>query len=85
MQSGVVIQDDLIEYEFVFWFDDRNRTFVLDAYYKRERATRRHSFKAIEYWNRVDKRARNIEKPFVSSCVKQQALDNFVSSLKIEA
>ena len=71
--------------EFVFWFDERTRTFNLDNYYKQNRKTKRHDFKAVKIWSRLDKRHDTIkEKPDVPEHVKEKCLDVFMKSIKFE-
>ena len=76
--------DGLSEHEFVFWFDERDRTFKLDYYTYSERETRRHGFKAFKKWNRCDQRYNTTEKPEVTDFIRQKAREKFCESLKFE-
>ena len=80
----IVSSDGMSEHEFVFWFDERDRTFKLDLYYYKEKETRRHGFKVFKMWSRLDKRRDNTPKPEVTDFIRQKAKEVFCHSLKFE-
>lgn len=80
----ITSSDGMSEHEFIFWLDERDRTFKLDLYYYKEKETRRHCFKVIKKWNRLDQRSNNTKKPEVTDFIRQKAREAFCNSLKFE-
>lgn len=64
---------DLIREVYVFTsYDDRVH---LAEYRIQERATKRHKWRTVKCWYRLDKRASNIDKPTVPEALQQEALE----------
>lgn len=46
----------LAKLQWDFWFNDSQHRLVLDRWTASQRATRRHGFKAVAYWYRLERR-----------------------------
>ena len=63
----------------IYWFSDKG--LVLDQFITMKRDTRRHKYKNIKIWNRLDHRDSNIEKPKISETIKAEILEEARSKI----
>lgn len=68
-----------------FWYDDRNHALVLDSYTLFERQSKRHKFRPISSWVRLNRRMSAMEAKDVPLPVRviDEARSQFCSSLKV--
>lgn len=59
-------------------------TLKLSHYIKQSRKTKRHAWKTIEYWDRLDKRNNTIVYTSTPDWVEDQAIQNLLDNLKVE-
>lgn len=80
-----ILSDDGLEcVAYDFYLLEREMKFVLNYYCEAKRQTKRHSFKAVKIWNKLDTRRNNAERPYVTNEIQQKVIDAFMRSLKFE-
>ena len=68
-----------------FWFYDYYGLLVLDYYAKMSRPTKRHKFRADEWWSRLDNRGSSLkieDVPFPDD-VTTEAREKFIAQIKV--
>lgn len=75
--------EDLSKKEFTFTFLD-GRGIVLNSYFEMERETKRHKFKVIKRWSRLNSRDNNTSKPDLDLDIQTEAVSYFRQLVKME-
>lgn len=82
-------QDDLTQAEWTFWFEESDSTLFLANYTLSKRESKRHKFKPVEWYDRLDRRNNKIKNiddvPFpndVTAEARQQFIDKITVTLK---
>jgi len=57
-------------------------TVEMDSYYRQSRSTRRHHFKTVKKWDRIDSRGNNIIKPDLDAATISEAIDKVRDTIK---
>jgi len=75
--------DFLTAKSWTFWYN--NHGLVVDCYISLERKTKRHNYKPVARWTRLDRRSNDIDiYPLIPLEVKRAALDKFTKTLEIK-
>lgn len=73
-----ITQNDLEFETYIFHLIEKSKPkIVLNEYFRQSRLSKRHKFRTVFYWSRLDKRKNNIE-PVLSEGVKQLAREELM-------
>jgi len=78
--------DDLHKEEWTFWYNDGNGVLYLDGYTAWERKTRRHGWKAVTVWRRLDRRDNTMAEsdvPFTDE-IRERAKKEFADRVRVD-
>jgi tRNA isopentenyl-2-thiomethyl-A-37 hydroxylase MiaE len=78
--------DDFHKKEYIFWFYDNRDVLYLDKYYECERKTKRHAWKIVKKYDRIDNRYNEIkasEVPLTEE-LKEQAKKILIDSIQVK-
>lgn len=73
---------DLLRTVWRFWQSDYRIT--LSSVLEQERHTRRHGWRTVGSWSRLDTRSNNIARPEPPESIKQRALAQLMGDLRFE-
>lgn len=81
-----IIQDELNKVQFTFYFDDYRYTLFLNKYLVFKRETKRHGWKCVSFYDRLNDRNSKIKESEVplTEEIKQQALNEFFKIITVK-
>jgi hypothetical protein len=68
-----------------FWFYDDRRTLYVSEYERSKRPTKRHGWSHSEWYSHINRRDSSVKVPPLPDDVRDEALAQFISQLKVEA